>query len=481
MVWQDSRRVRYSEFQSAAKQFDTPALLKVIADMSARLKQFEGWDPAWASMAPWSLSIVAREAIMSSKRSGGKPLDRRRFLRLMNLLKQVDEIPYGGLNTIPYVMSLNYAQFSYQLSAKEEIARVMLVLLETDIDQASKSTDELADLLLAPVEDVAIATFILWAFARSHRGMLHPDQIRGLYRELPHLQPPIESILGTLTRLTTTVDAAREDGASAVQMKGALQQYGYNPLTRTPFVEVGDGWLCAPQTQFILRTCSLESIYYAGQRKWPGTFSTELGHRVEAYIGTQLRHTGELEVSGEFTTGVGKMSTDWMVVTPAAVILIESKGARVPLAARAGVEGAAQLITDRLAQAYTQLNRTATGIRSAAAPFRHLPNDRPIIGLIVTVEPVYLGNSPEVRELLPDSEIPIGAVSVRDLEELASWEPDQLGDTLLSWVTDPLYSGWDLWGALSKMEIHSSQGNAILDDAFRRYVSDRVPPEFDDH
>lgn len=471
----------YSEFQSAVKQFDTLALLSAIGDQSARLKQFEGWDPKWATVAPWSLSAIAREAIMSSNTSREKPLDNRRFVRLLNLFRQVDVIPYGGLNTIPFIMSLNYAQFPYQLSAKEEIARLMLVLLETEIDKPSKSADEMAELLMAPLEDVAFATFILWALARTNNGMVHPDKIRNLYRESGDKLPPIDSVLGTLLRLTTTVKSAREDGMRATQMKGGLQQYGYNPLTSTPFVSMGNGWLCAPQSQFVLRTCSLESIYYAGQKKWlDGSFSTELGHRVEAYIGDQLRHTGLLDVRPEFTTGIGTKSIDWVVVTPAAVILIESKGARIPIEVRAGMDVAAQLITDRLTIAYKQLNRTAAGVKTAAAMFDHIPNDRPIIGIIVTAEPVYMGNAPDVRTLLPKSDIPIGTVSVRDFEQLCAWKPDVLGESLLAWVNHAQFSGYDLFGALREMGPSAERGNSLLDDAFERYVRIRLPPEVDE-
>lgn len=472
MVWEDSRRVLYSEFQSAVKQLDTVELLREIASQSARLKQFEGWDPAWSTIAPWSLAAIAREAILSSNTSRGKPLDNRRFVRLLNLLRQVDVIPNDGLKPIPFFMSLNYMQFPYQISVKEEIARSMLVLLETSIDQASKSADEMAELLMAPLEDVPYSTFILWALARSSNGMIHPNMILNLYRDSADKLPPIESVLGTLLRLTSTLESARNDGMSATPMNGGLQQFGYNPLSRTPFISVGDGWLCAPQSQFILRTCSLEAIYYAGLKKWPsGDLSTELGHRVEAYIGTQLRHTGLLDVRPEFVTGVGTKSIDWIVVTPAAVLLIESKGARIPIEVRAGLDAAAQLVTDRLAIAYTQLNRTADGVRAALPLFAHIPNDRPIIGIIVTVEPVYMANAAEVRALLPASAIPIATVSARDFEQLCTWDADALGSTLLAWVSHATFSGHDLFGALREMGVRGSDwGNDLIDQAFQRYI-----------
>jgi hypothetical protein len=194
----------------------------------------------------------------------------------------------------------------------------------------------------------------------------------------------------------------------------------------------------------------------------------------------QLRHTGLLDVRPEFTIGKGKKSIDWVVVTPAAVILIESKGARIPIEVRAGMDVAAQLITNRLTEAYVQLNRTATGVKTAGPMFDHIPNDRPIIGIIVTAEPVYMGNAPDVRTLLPKSDIPIGAVSVRDFEQLCAWNPNVLGETLLAWVNHVQFSGYDLFGALKEMGLSGERGNSLQDDAFERYVRIKLPPEIDE-
>ena len=53
-----------------------------------------------------------------------------------------------------------------------------------------------------------------------------------------------------------------------------------------------------------------------------GYFGTEFGYRVEACTGSQLRHTGELEVLPEIGWGKkkGKLSVDWFLITSAATI-----------------------------------------------------------------------------------------------------------------------------------------------------------------
>lgn len=473
MVWEESRRVFYSEFQSAVRQIDVNQLLRAVAEKSASQKQFMGFDSDWLQAAPWALSGIAREAILSSHRNGTKDLDNRRFVRLLNLFRQIDVTDHDDFKIYPFFTSVGHAQFPYQIHAKEELARPGLVLLETEIDKKSKTSSELAELFGCPAEDVAYATFLIYALAKGNRGMLHPDQIRELYRNRGARKlPPIASVFGTMTRLTATIQEAREDGLNVKQLKGSQQQFGYNPLSRTPFIKMQDGWLCAPQTYFVLRSSSMESIYYAGQRMWPnGEFSTELGHRVEAYIGNQLKHTGLLDVRPEFVTGKGTKSTDWIVVTPQAVILIESKSARIPIEVRAGVDEAAQLVTDRLTVAYEQLNRTAIGIAAGLDKYSHVPADRPIVGVVVTAEPIYMANDPEVRALLPETSIPIGVVALRDLERLATFKPEFLANTLLAWLSHPVASGYEVLSAMRDLGIDTpTSSNALIDAAYNRYL-----------
>ena len=173
----------------------------------------------------------------------------------------------------------------------------------------------------------------------------------------------------------------------------------------------------------------------------------------------------------EFSTGKGTKSVDWVVVTPSAVVLIESKSARVPIEVRAGLDVAAQLVTERLSYAHTQLERTAAGIRSGSKYFAHIPNDRPLVGLVVTAEPLYMANDPTVRALLPTISIPTGTIALRDFEQLATWQPDAMGKALLAWTQHPKVSGYEIFNGLSEIGLRGGKNrNKLVDAAFLRYV-----------
>lgn len=74
--------------------------------------------------------------------------------------------------------------------------------------------------------------------------------------------------------------------------------------------------------------------------------------------------------------------------------------------------------------------------------YTQLPADRPIIGIVVTTEPIYMANDPEVQVLLPETSIPIGAVAFRDPERLATFKPEFLANMLLAWLNHPVVSGY---------------------------------------
>jgi hypothetical protein len=208
-----------------------------------------------------------------------------------------------------------------------------------------------------------------------------------------------------------------------------------------------------------------------GQKRWPGEFATELGHRIEKYVGRQLTHTGQLEVVQEFDTGKGKKSVDWFLVTPAAVFLIECKSAHMTLAARAGTEFATESLGAKLNVAYRQIRTSAEGIRSGDRHFDSIPTDRPLVGVIVTAEPVYMMNAEEVRAEVDDPGIPTIGMSLRDLEDLATWSAQDIGSIVSRIAADPILSRYDFHNAIQQADPgRVSVRNTLVDGAFQKYI-----------
>ena len=97
---------------------------------------------------------------------------------------------------------------------------------------------------------------------------------------------------------------------------------------------------------------------------------------------------------------------------------------------------------DQLKKSVNQLNATNALIEAGHEAFAHIPTDRPRVGLTVTAEPFYRGNSAEFRDLLPRPELPISFASLRDLEALAGYTAVVLEDGLGRALKDPELSYW---------------------------------------
>lgn len=473
MNWEDARRVQYSEFEACVRKYDPMSVLIAMARVSASQPEAEGFQGSWATVAPWTVSAIARQAILSSGRFGTRrPLDDAGFRRLINLFRQVDVTPHTGFELHQFLVGAAHEQFSYSISAKEEVARTLAVLIDTPAPRpGSLDESELDNLVGGPIRELASSTFVLWASARTNQGIVRRKAIRDLASEAPGKVPSADTMLATLDRLTATLEQARADGLDAPQFKGGLQKYSYNPLTRAPFIRVDSETVIAPQTAFVLASCSLEAIYYLGQRANIPNFGSDLGLRVEAYAGRQLRHTGNLSVHPEVSWS-DKKSIDWFVVTPAATILVECKSAHSTLEIRAGSATTAQDTGAKLGPAVHQINRTVSQIRNRNPKFSHIPNDRPFVGVIVTAEPMYVANAREVREYMPEPVVPTITMALRELESVSTLDPDMLGRALLQIASDPMLSAIEPFSALKAVlgDYRLDRPNALIDEAFKRHV-----------
>jgi hypothetical protein len=477
--WEDARRVFYSEFETAVRKYEPLPLLLELSRYSASQPEFMGMQDRWRTIAPWTISAIARQAIMSSNRAGHLQPDNRGFRRMLNLFRQIDITPASGFDIYSFMAGAAHEQSAYQISVKEDLSRTLAVLVDTPTTNPQQLSETQLDRLVgAPIRDLAMSTFVLYGLARANGGVITRASIHDLVRDAPGKVPSAESLLGTLDRLTATIDEARADGLSVKQFKGGLQKYGYNPLTRTPFIRIHDEAVMAPQTHFVLQACSLEAIYYLGQRGGLPNFSSDLGLRVEAYTGRQLRHSGLLEVHPEISWR-GKKSIDWFVVTPEATVFIECKSAHTTLDIRAGAQSGAQDVAAKLGPAVTQINRTVEQIRAGNPAFSMIPSDRPLVGLIATAEPIYLPNALEVRQHMPTPDVPTVTISLRDLEHSATLDASTFGSTMLRIASDPELSTLDAFASIGQVLGKSKQNrrNDLIDESFERHLNmDRWKP-----
>lgn len=415
---------------------------------------------------PWAISAIARDSILYGNEHRHGRVGRVTVQELVQAFnKTFDEL--DGLSLANIVTPLAYEQFSYQESEFEEIARTFALFEDPTLGPAIDWTDVFG----MQLRDAVRAAFILRAWVTYNGGRFDPaimDQAN--MQEVFHRAAPREQIETLARSLTTTVEEAKESNVTVAALPRSLQRYAFNPLTARPLLDLGEQGIWAPQSMLVDRALFPANLYYRGIATWGNRFADILGARTEAYVGRQLALIAggsDLHSEVEYREGKDKKkSVDWIWVTPRAVILVECKSARLTLGARAGDASLPVLAERYLTCARKQLDRTATLISSRTPPFDQFPEDRPIVGIAVTSEPFYLGNS-TLDEYGTHSTIPSLVASLRDLEYWVCLPAAEAVDKLLSILDDQERRTWALHQALG--ELPDLGRNPILDAAWHEY------------
>lgn len=98
-----------------------------------------------------------------------------------------------------------------------------------------------------------------------------------------------------------------------------------------------------------------------------------------------------------------------------------------------------------------------------------MPIDRPILGLIATLDPWYMANS-LAREFLPKTDIPTTVASAREIEALVAVGQRRPASQILMEIMseDNERRMWELGTALKQYGEHGDE-NPLLQQAWRRY------------
>jgi hypothetical protein len=128
-----------------------------------------------------------------------------------------------------------------------------------------------------------------------------------------------------------------------------------------------------------------------------------------------MKHVQVLEQVRHVESGALLSCCDWIVVTDEVVVLVEVKCARPTLDYRMGGAGGSADAKDKLGKAVDQLEKTAQRIAEHHPAFAHIPADRPVRGLIVTLEPFYLRQTMR-EDLVKRDALPVTVAWAHELE-----------------------------------------------------------------
>lgn len=473
------REYTYKEFSDFARRFNQEELLIAVAQRAASLSD-DAREMPYRATPPWALAGLVKASICEGnayRSTHVRPNDILMSCHMYNNLV-AHELHEPRLNSAFNIFArIAYEQFPYQEPMFQEMARPEIFFDDysgrKDLEVISDHT--LTELLGAPVRTAVAVALILYASAKRNVGFFDPAWLD---------QPNFTKVLDIVPRerILAVIDSVFASSIEQFKRQATegpplpyLERYLFNPLTARPLLRLRDGRLLAPVLQTIGRKVSPIELYYLGIKRWGQAFARDMGKLLEDYIGRQLASLPGVQVHPEVAYTEHKnviYSVDWIVIFDDLVILVEAKATRTPAAARAADVTAQATYQATLGKAFKQINRTYRALQARVPAFDHIPADRPIVGLVATLDPWYMANS-MAREFLPTTEIPTMVASAREVEHLVGIGQRRSVSGVLGEVMRPDNERrtWELDTALEAFD-EATDRNPLLDEAWARLPFD---------
>lgn len=468
-----SRQYTYREFSDYVRRFNQEDLLTAVAQRATALPD-DARELPYRATPPWALAGLVRASICEGNAYRSTRVRPKDILRGCEMYSNLvpHELHQAGLNSGFNILArIGYEQFPYQESIFEEMARPELFFDDysgrKQLEVISK--ESVTELLGAPVRTAVAVALILWTSAKTSAGFFHPAWLD---------QPNFSEVLNVVPRgrilavidsvFASSIEQFRRQAEEAPTLL-YLERYQFNPLTARPLLRLRDGRLLAPVLQTIGRKVSPIELYYLGIKRWGQAFARDMGELLEDYIGRQFASMPGVEVHPEIMYTERRnviSSVDWIVVFDDLVLLVEAKATRTPAAARAADITAQSTYQATLGKAFRQINRTYRALRSSVPAFGQIPVDRPVLGLVATLDPWYMANS-MAREFLPTTDIPTMVASAREIENLVAIGQRRSASGVLKEIMRPddERQAWELGTALGSFG-EATDRNPLLDEAW---------------
>jgi hypothetical protein len=430
--------------------------------------------------------MLAREALTTPGKSTRKSSDRRPVtdgdLRRLGAVAIALEDPITAEPRLPnaiesFTIRTAYQQFLFQEPVFHEMAR-MRPMFEGPFPSGRfevLSAHTLSEVLGGPLHVFVDSGPFFVAAAMRNAGLFDPSWIQG--PQFAEVRDRIDA--AELLEIFSTAWAApwaelRSEAIRTQSPDQRLRQYDWNPFLGRPFVELANGRYLAPQAWYVATRVRPSAVYYLGVAKYGDAWARDLGIAHEDYIRLQLHQLEPVaSVYGEFgyDTGSGSGKTvDAIVVMDSVVVFIEAKSVRTRLDSRLTFAAYTNHLQRDLRKAFRQIARTAAMVRDRHPAVSHaVPDDRPLCGLVVTPEPLWLANNSRFTAGYPDPTVPTSIISLRELEDIVAYgREDYRGSIWLDVTTPDEHGNRNPHAALYRHQ-QSRKGtpqNPILKEAF---------------
>ena len=476
MTTQPENWVRYIR---QVAEFDRLQLLELIASVSSQqmdtslsLSEERNQVQNFTPFQPFSLAAIARDVVLNGPKRGGRRPRLEDLERLCNRYLNLYDPIFSTRRTSGsfdrYTVRIAYEQFAFQLSPLSELARSWVLYSETPemMHEPRLDSASWAGVLGCDLDDFIRTNFIWYIKAMRNNGWVDLEDLPTneiIAQAGLRLDTDVKTVGEML--LTASFTELRNHPQNSKVIKG-LEKYRFNPFEAKPYLRIAGNYL-APSLHLAAQRTWTRNLYYDRVRE-PG-FTDALGPVFETYIGRQLRLLSK-EITCTiydkviFDRGNGEEeSIDWFVVFQELVLLVEVKSTRLTEESRLGLDRLQPDIGRTLGIAFKQLETTAQMMREGAIEFSHLPVDRPLLGLAVTLEPYWILGDQDLLPIQPHG-IVAHPVSCGELEDMVSAGlAGPITSNLMKLVSDSRVGGRRFNSALSGLP---KVDNPILDNAF---------------
>ncbi|WP_156666007.1 hypothetical protein [Rhodococcus qingshengii] len=467
-----ARIVKDDEFVARVRRHRPSALIPIVAACGAQYSEPGSWmSSPYGKLTPWALAEIARVSLAFGNEHRNDATERDVIECAAAYVAIGDpELSRRAPETLAFVMMrMASEQLSFQRTVFNQIARTVAIYDQTTPGRTPRVLQSgwEHDLLGCSIVEFAAIGVLLRTGAVKNSGRfnlawLDQPQFQQVTDEIP-----AAVIRNTITReFVADTDSFQSRRPSIRLPSPEYRRYTYNPLLGRPVVSgIADDFL-VPVPGQIVRKVSPLGIYYSGMTKWGSAFAEDAGDLFEQYVGRQLQTLKSAVVYPEIVYGHdNRKSVDWIVVLEQAVLLIEVKSVRPTESVRLGTPESVKELSRMLGRAYQQVETTDHLLAEGHPEFAHIPQDRPRIGLVVTVEPFHTANTPFTRHLYRETlSLPALLCSSEDLERLVTLKDSGVDEYLLDLVNDPTRDGWQVSSGLVGKSLAR---NEVLDRAWK--------------
>jgi len=472
------RDVTHGEYVQRVRSVPQSEVLRKLSSAASRIAQQrvreEKLDPP--VVQEFTLAGIARTSLARGNDLRSREVTRRLVIRLCQEYLETSYTPTGEETIGELLRPMMFEQLLVQLSPMHNIARAhALFAHHLPRVEGAPSTDEIGAVLGVPrVADFTRIGFATHVGAMLHAGSLSKSMLVS-HNVVPLFSPlhPSEIVPHLQAHYAWSLGEHRQNAKDALDVAPKNQEgLAFNPLQSRPLIDMGDEFIC-PAPHFLMDKFTGTGLYYTLASELGAKFTNALGHAFEDHVADQLLLLCAASVHREIIYGKNnEKSCDFLLVFDEVVLLVEAKSSRPPESFRKSLTPAREL--NALTKACDQITKTAKLIREGHKAFEQIPRDRPLKGMVVTLEPHFISGTEAQEDILegPDGS-PLLEVFAHDLEHFCAWQQqnERLGRDLLdAWPDHELGRFRGLQGVAGGTE----RKNPVIEYHYQRAVDIEV-------